>query len=221
MRHGSGGPGGRGTAFGLVLLAHAAILWALLQVRPSVPHGAALERLTLIYLPAPNRNVPAATPAPAAPKAPRPAPYRPPDAQGAVSDVAHDTVPDSAGPRPPIDWTAEQRRAAELQAPQIWKQLSAQCRDAFARHVYPPDCHRYVAPEPWEPEEKRFGFEGPLPYVRLGQCVVGLGFWGCAVGKRPPPDGTLFDRMRGPDRPGATPGNGGYQAAPDPRERLH
>jgi len=40
-----------------------------------------------------------------------------------------------------------------------------------------------------------------LPYVRLGeQCVLGLGFFGCAFG-RAPPESHLFDGLKDPDRP--------------------
>jgi hypothetical protein len=122
-----------------------------------------------------------------------------------------------AEPLPPIDWAAEQDQVAESKGRENWKQLSQHCRDAEALHIHPPECHRYVAPEPWEPEEKRFGLAGPLPYVRLGQCVLGLGFWGCAVGK-PPPNGHRLEGMRDPDRPSSMPDNGSYQAPPEARE---
>ena len=41
-----------------------------------------------------------------------------------------------------------------------------------------------------------------LPYMELGKrCVIGLGFFGCGIGKLPEPDGTLFDDMDDPNRP--------------------
>jgi hypothetical protein len=43
---------------------------------------------------------------------------------------------------------------------------------------------------------------GLIPYVRLGKrCVIALGAFGCAIGKLPEADGTLFDDMRDPNRP--------------------
>ena len=215
------GHGRRGMAFSLVLLAHAFLLWVSLQARAPWPHAAGLERLTLIYLPAPTRTGAEKVPAAAAPSAHRPSRRPLPAAPGPATGASPAVPWPSTAPLPPIDGTAQQQRAAGSQAQEIWKQLSQHCRDAVALHIYPPECHRYVAPAPWEPEEKRFGLAGPLPYVRLGHCVVGLGFWGCTVGKPPPPNGKLFDGMRDPDRPGALPDNGGYQPPPAARERLH
>lgn len=52
-------------------------------------------------------------------------------------------------------------------------------------------------PEPqWDPEPKKFGFAGGLPYVRLGKhCVVVLGLFGCVLGKLPEANGRLFDHL--------------------------
>ena len=210
----------RGAMVGFVLLAHALILWLLLQVRAPLSRPTGLERLTIVYLPPPERpETEDASIRPAPSLSHRPLSHRPAEVPGPSMPAAPGAAP--AGQPPAIDWAAEQKQAAESQGREIWKRLSQRCRDAQALHVFPPECHRYVAPEPWEPEEKRFGMEGALPYVRLGRCVVGLGFWGCAVGKPPPPNGHVFDRMRDPDRPGALSDNGNYQTPPEPRERLH
>jgi len=181
------------------------------------PHPAALEPIELLYLP------PRQVPTQAAPAAPVPSPSsaarrtRIP-APSPTAAAGEGAVPATA---PPIDWAAEQDRVAESKASETWNQLSQHCRDAQALHIYPPECHRYVEPEPWKPEQKHFGLAGPLPYVRVGQCVVGLGFFGCAVGKPAPPDSHVFDGMRDPDRPNSIPENGSYQAPPDAREPLH
>ncbi len=55
----------------------------------------------------------------------------------------------------------------------------------------------------WDPEPKKGGLAGGfIPYVRIGKrCVVGLGFWGCTLGKLPEANGHLFDHMSDPDRP--------------------
>lgn len=37
----------------------------------------------------------------------------------------------------------------------------------------------------------------PLPYMMIGErCVIGLGFFGCALGALPEPEKGLFDDMR-------------------------
>ncbi|MEZ5457795.1 MAG: hypothetical protein R3E65_00290 [Steroidobacteraceae bacterium] len=54
----------------------------------------------------------------------------------------------------------------------------------------------------WKAEPGKVGMAGPLPYVRVGKrCIVGLGFFGCALGEPPPPNDKLLDDMRKPDRP--------------------
>jgi hypothetical protein len=54
----------------------------------------------------------------------------------------------------------------------------------------------------WQPEEKKAGFVGPLPYFRLGKrCVVMPPFFGCVIGKLPKGGGATLDEMRDPDRP--------------------
>jgi hypothetical protein len=180
----SGTQGRRRAAWAFALLAHALIIWALLQGASPLPRQrAAIERMTLVYLPPPDRAAPATalpphpqpTPPPLAAQRPsRTTTYAAPAAPG---ETAPAPAP-SQQPQPPaIDWAAEQDRVAESQARAHWTELSQHCRDAAALHIYPPECHRYIEPKPWEPEEKRFGMAGPLPYVRAGPCVVGLGFW--------------------------------------------
>jgi hypothetical protein len=228
MQRDSSTTGRRGAAWAVALLAHAILIWALLQVTPPLPHSAALERMTLIYLPPPDRATQGpASPAPeppvtaAAPAAHRPSRNHSPDAPAPPSEAAPIPPPPHPEQPPPIDWAAEQTQVAQSQAREHWTQLAQHCRDAEALHIHPPECHRYIEPEPWKPEEKRFGMAGPLPYVRAGRCVLGLGFFGCAVGKKPPPDSHVFDGMRDPDRPGAIPDNGSYQSPAAARDPLH
>ena len=217
MQPESGTNGRRGAALAVALLAHALIIWALLHMPARLPHPPALERITLLYLPPPERVAPEASGPSAAHRRSR---IRSSDVPGPPTLAAPTAAAPQAEPPPPIDWASEQAQVAESKGRENWKQLSQHCRDAEALHIHPPECHRYVAPEPWEPEEKRFGLAGPLPYVRLGQCVLGLGFWGCAVGK-PPPNGHVLEGIRDPDRPSSMPDNGRYQAPPEAREPLH
>jgi hypothetical protein len=215
----------RGAAWAVALLAHALIIWALLQVSLPLPHSASLERMTLLYLPPPDR----VTPEPEPQRRPVPGPSATPRRSHTKSSDVPAPPNDAAPPVDPppteqptrIDWAAEQNHVAQSQAREYWTQLSQHCRDAEALHIHPPECHRYIEPEPWKPEERRFGMAGPLPYVRAGRCVLGLGFWGCAVGKAPPPDSHVFDGMRDPDRPGAIPDNGSYQSPAATRDPLH
>ena len=50
-------------------------------------------------------------------------------------------------------------------------------------------------------EDRRFGMAGILPYVKLGKCVVSLGFFGCPVGEEPEANGHILDDMKDPTRP--------------------
>jgi hypothetical protein len=63
----------------------------------------------------------------------------------------------------------------------------------------------------WEPEEKKAGFAGPFPFVRLGKkCVLMPPFFSCSFGKEKKFEGYTLDDMRDPDRP--------RSSVPDPRE---
>jgi hypothetical protein len=113
---------------------------------------------------------------------------------------------------PPIDWDGEGEQVAKSQAALIFKQLKRDCDESALRGEQRPKCRKYKKPDAWKPEPKKFGIDGGLPYVRLGKrCVLGLGFFGCAVGKLPEADGHVFDDMREPDRP--------RSSVPDPNEQ--
>jgi hypothetical protein len=111
-----------------------------------------------------------------------------------------------------VDWDQQTAAVANSQADSIFKELKRVCEEAARRGEEPPGCHRYRKPDAWSPEPKKFGFAGGLPFVRLGKrCILGLGFFGCGVGKLPEPDGHVLDDMRDPDRP--------RSSVPDPNDR--
>jgi hypothetical protein len=118
----------------------------------------------------------------------------------------------------PKDWYGDAALVAKSLAPDLWKELTRRCREAERRHEHPPECHHYRTPEPWRPEVKKYGLYGPFPYFTLGErCVIGLGFFGCGLGKLAEANGHLLDDMRDPDRPrSSVPDNGGSQ---QPAER--
>jgi hypothetical protein len=95
-----------------------------------------------------------------------------------------------------IDWRGEAERAARHS---IDANASPQRRGFEEKAPQP----RAPKPKPfnWDPAPGRFGIAGGLPYMELGKrCVIGLGFFGCAIGELPPADGTLFDGMKDGDR---------------------
>jgi hypothetical protein len=115
-------------------------------------------------------------------------------------------------PSPPgIDWYQQGQQVATSRAELIFKELKGVCEKAALRGEHRPECRKYKKPDAWVPEPKKFGISGGLPYVRLGKrCVLGLGFFGCGVGKLPEADGHVLDDMRDPNRP--------RSSVPDPSE---
>jgi hypothetical protein len=105
---------------------------------------------------------------------------------------------------PQIDWQGEAQRTAQAMAPGLLKKQLRECEEAKRLGKYPPGCKKPASAynKHFEPEPKRVGMQGLIPYVRIGKrCVVALGAFGCALGKLPEADGTIFDDMRDPDRP--------------------
>jgi hypothetical protein len=105
---------------------------------------------------------------------------------------------------PQIDWQGEAQRTAQAMAPGLLKKQQRECEEAKRLGKYPPGCKKPASAynKHFEPEPKRVGMQGLIPYVRIGKrCVVALGAFGCALGKLPEADGTVFDDMRDPDRP--------------------
>jgi hypothetical protein len=63
----------------------------------------------------------------------------------------------------------------------------------------------------FEPEERKSGFMGPFPFVKLGKkCIIMPPFFGCSFGKQKEFEGYTLEDMRDPDRP--------RSSIPDPGE---
>jgi hypothetical protein len=107
-----------------------------------------------------------------------------------------------AGRSAPIDWNTEAEHTSQSHAASIFKQLQQACKEAALKGEKPPECRTYRTPDAWVPEPKKFDISGGLPFMRLGnRCVIGLGFFGCGVGKLPEANSHVLDDMREPDRP--------------------
>ena len=97
-----------------------------------------------------------------------------------------------------IDW----QRESEL----VGKRVGAAAATPTVSNFTPPVpsthlCEQSKQHPPWNRELKRAGFIGALPYVRVGKrCLVGLPFFGCAIGHLPEPDSGLFTDMGAVDR---------------------
>lgn len=102
---------------------------------------------------------------------------------------------------PPVDWSLEGERAAELTIKEMAQKEKRRCDDSEVPNPLLPKCDQHRPQFGWAPNPKKAGFIGVLPYVRLGkQCILGLGFFGCAVGKLPDANSHLLDHMDDPDR---------------------
>jgi hypothetical protein len=111
------------------------------------------------------------------------------------------TTPATPGDSPSIDWEHEREVTAQAMLPELMKQNQSKCEAERRPGSMLPGCRKPAKDPEWEPEPSVLGIEGLLPFVRLGKrCVVGLGFFGCALGKLPEANSHLFDEMRNPDR---------------------
>jgi len=127
------------------------------------------------------------------------------------SDVPSGESSESPAAEAPIDWYGEGEQVAGSQGAALLQELKRVCDEAALRGEHPPECRKYKKPDAWQPEPRKFGLAGGLPYVRLGKrCIAGLGFFGCGFGKLPEANSHLFDDMHEPDRP--------RSSAPDPRD---
>lgn len=105
-----------------------------------------------------------------------------------------------------IDWRREGERAAE----NAIRAQPAPAGKSFEERAAPEQVPK-ARPFGWDPSPGNAGLSGGLPYVELGKrCVIGLGFFGCAIGELPAPNGELFEGMDDPNRdrssvPDATP----------------
>ena len=105
------------------------------------------------------------------------------------------TVPAPA-PTARVDWDNEARIAARAATDSSGKATTRQFGEPL--ELARGKCEKRAKSFEWNPEPERAGFAGVLPYVRLGNCVVGLGFFGCSFGAAEP-NSHLFDDMSDPD----------------------
>ena len=201
---------------GLVIVVHALLVALVLRQQGKIALQHASNALPLILL-TPTAPLPppsALAPAKSTESRSAASPKRAEPVTGEFA-ISLDTQPapssDALPLRLGVDWDHEAATVADSQATSIFKELKRVCAEAARRGEEPPGCHRYRKPDPWSPEPKKFGFAGGLPFVRLGKrCILGLGFFGCGVGKLPESNGHVLDEMRDPDRP--------RSSVPDPNE---
>jgi len=189
----------------LVLLAHAPLVLLILwgwRVSRDEPEQ------TLVFLSiwpqmrnATTQPLPQTLPPAPARAAPRVAvnvapPPEPAEAPSTAITLPVESPAESGSPRPSIDWRAEGAAAAARQAAPA----------ASATFAAPPKplrkpCEKQKSTWEWNKQPKKAGVTSlenglPLPYVVLGRCVVGLGFFGCSPQKPPEPNSHLLDDMR-------------------------
>jgi hypothetical protein len=210
----------RHAILGLVIVVHALLVTLVLRHQEAVKILRE-NNFSLIFLapsapvPPPSAAVPRKTNDAASPQA---SPKRASRDTGdfAISfDTQSPTISGELPLRLGVDWDNEASSVANSQAASIFKELKTLCDEAAKRgDPPPPGCRKHRKSPAWEPEPRQFGFtDGPglrLPYMRLGRCVVGLGFFGCGFGKRPEANGHVLDDFRDPDRP--------RSSVPDPND---
>lgn len=99
-----------------------------------------------------------------------------------------------------IDWESEASAAADDVIRDLMQGETRHCDDSPQRNPWLPPCKRRPGRFEWSEEPKRAGFEGVLPYIRLGKhCILSVGLFGCAIGSSEA-NGHLFGDMRDPDR---------------------
>jgi hypothetical protein len=126
----------------------------------------------------------------------RPFAARPPSRTSAPTGIA--VAPQ---PRAQTDWAAEARRVAGA-TPLAKVAPRTDCEDTDRPGAMLPRCTPRRPEFSWGHEPRRVEFAGGLPFVRVGKrCLVGLGFFGCAIGTLPDANGHLFDERKDLDRP--------------------
>jgi hypothetical protein len=103
-------------------------------------------------------------------------------------------VADSTAPR--VDWAGEAVLAAQGAVARMGK--SEEERFSPAPKALPAPCKPKESSMEWKGyEDRRVGLAGGIfPYVRVGRCAVGLGFFGCSLDKPPPANVHLLDDMK-------------------------
>ena len=151
-----------------------------LRGRPEEPSAAASEH-TRAGVTAPPAQLRLSSAQPGAPPAP---------------DTAIQALPVN----PPIDWYREAEIVAREAGARVLPPARTDCDEDSRPGSLRPKCRKDAAEFLWDPEPRRFGIEGGIPYVRVGPCVVALIAFGCGIGKTDA-NGELFKDMRHPDRP--------------------
>jgi len=185
----------------VVALTGHALLYLLLvrNAGPPVRQGAFMPEQPILLMLDLSRPAEEELPAPPEPtrtarlSIPRPADHTDESPAPNTAITAPAPMPDPAAP---VDWANEARIAARAATDGSGKPTSRE----FGEPLKPArgKCEKRASSFEWNPEPKRAGFIGILPYVRLGNCIVGLGFFGCTLGASEP-NSHLFDDMSDPD----------------------
>jgi hypothetical protein len=111
------------------------------------------------------------------------------------------TAPAPSNAAATIDWTAQATEAAAAVVDKAIREETRKCDPSGSPQSFLPPCHPKTKKFEWNPEPGRVGFSGGLPYVRVGEhCAIGLGFFACGFGAKPPANGDLFEGMDDPER---------------------
>lgn len=98
----------------------------------------------------------------------------------------------NTGGTPAVDWYGEAGKLAARAAAADERSTSFSKAPDTLREP----CERRDSSFEWNPEHEKRGLL-PLPYMFIGErCVIGLGFFGCALGALPGPNNRLFDDMK-------------------------
>ena len=206
----------RYTVVCLAIGGHALVLWLLLRF--STNSAAVTAEFVSVWLSLPT--------APMVSERPPPSPSRERDTSRRRSAVATviPQVPESTAPAPAgaalphaVDWFGEAAKSAGQAAARGAANGAAVFTPPPVRRAH---CVRPPSATEWKPEEKKFGFAGGLPYVRLGKrCVLGLGFFGCVPGALPEANSHLLDaRDKANEGDSSVPDVNGCEPQPDTGE---
>jgi hypothetical protein len=187
----------RAAAVVLALLAHALVL-LLFASRGRAPMPAAAWSLQFVSIWPPDQPPPEViAPAPLPMRARRTTPPAPATTVVIPNDTEAPPSPEHAeAPSPKIDWYGEARKAAARGAAKANESSTFSPPPKVIQQACKPKKHSFE----WNPEPKKAGLL-PLPFVVLGNCVVGLGFFTCNLSGPPEANGHLFDDLKKGDRP--------------------
>lgn len=100
-------------------------------------------------------------------------------------------IPVPSGPR--VNWNQE----AAVVAQTVTGARGSGARPASGEHEHSP--YHTCGPTPgfaWDPEPKKVGFVGFMPYLRTKRCFITLIGFGCSIGRLPEPNGQLLAAVR-------------------------